>query len=136
MPYGLSGKIMSMHRCRTMQELGLYMLGEFDFAEKVLYSPSHLTLLKDQQADAGGPAHYVRWVLCVAGEGAVVAEIQVLDQDGAITAAGVPHKLHTVPEWSLVVDVGGTTSVVEDLCKQQTNKKNSQMLRFALESLW
>lgn len=80
-------------------------------------TPSNLTLLKDQQADAGGPAHYVRWVLGVAGEGAVVAEIQVLDQDGAITTAGVPHKLHAVPEWSLVVDIGGTTSVVEDLLR-------------------
>lgn len=79
------------------------------------YAPSHLTLLKDQQADAGGPAHYIRGVLGVAGEGAIVVELQVLDQDGAITAAWVPHKLHPVPERPLVVDIGGATSVVEDL---------------------
>lgn len=82
-------------------------------------TPSHLTLLKDQQADAGGPAHYVRGVLGVAGEGAVVAELQVLEQDGAITAARVPHKLQPVPERALVVDVGEATSVVEDLLRTE-----------------
>lgn len=71
-------------------------------------------LLKHQQADAGGPSHYVRGVLGVTGEGAVVAELQVLDQDGAITATWVPHKLQPVPEWSLVVEVGSAAGVVED----------------------
>lgn len=40
-----------------------------------------LTILKNQQADAGGAAHYVGGVLCVAGEGSVVTEVQVLDKD-------------------------------------------------------
>lgn len=94
------------------------MLGEFDLAEGAPPRRTrrhHLTLLKHQQADAGGPAHDVRGVLGVAGEGAVVAELQVLDEDGAIAAAGVPHELHPVPERALVVDIGGATSVVEDL---------------------
>lgn len=78
-------------------------------------APSHLTFLKDQQADAGGAAHYVRGILRITGEGAVVTEVQVLDQDGAIAAARVPHKLQPIPEWALVVDIGGTTGVVENL---------------------
>lgn len=56
-------------------------------------APSSITFLKDQQANAGGPAHNVRGVLGVTGEGAIVAEFQVLDQDGAVSAAGVPHEL-------------------------------------------
>lgn len=78
-------------------------------------TPEGLTFLKDQQADAGGAAHDVRGVLGVAGEGAVVAEVQVLDQDGAVAAVRVPHKLQPVPERALVVNVGGTAGVVEDL---------------------
>lgn len=85
-----------------------------------LTSPLPLTFFKDQQADAGGTAHNVRRVLGVTGEGSVIAELQVLDQDGAITPTWVPHKLHPVPEGSLVVHVGNTTSVVEDLQRTRT----------------
>lgn len=74
-----------------------------------------LTLLEDEQPHAGGPAHDVRGVLGVAGEGAVVAEVQVLDQDGAVATPRVPHKLQPVPEWPLVVQIGHTTGVVENL---------------------
>lgn len=75
----------------------------------------HLTLLEDEQPHVGGPAHDVRGVLGVAGEGAVVVEVQVLDQDGAVAAPRVPHKLQPVPEWPLVVQIGHTTGVVENL---------------------
>lgn len=74
-----------------------------------------LTFFKHQQAHTGRASHYVRGVLGVAGEGAIVAEIQVFDQDGAITAIRVPHKLQPVPEGALVVNVGLTAGVVEDL---------------------
>lgn len=78
-------------------------------------APSHLTFFKDQQPDAGGAADYVGGILGIAGEGAVVVVVQVLDQDGAIAAAGVPHKLQPIPEWALVVDIGGPAGVVENL---------------------
>lgn len=64
---------------------------------------TQLTLLEDEQSHAGGSAHDVRGVLGVTSKGAVVAEVQVLDQDGAVAAVWVPHELQPVPEWSLVV---------------------------------
>lgn len=77
--------------------------------------PPPLTFLKHQQADAGGTPHNVRGVLGVAGEGAVVVEVQVFNQDGAVAATRVAHKLHPVPEGALVVDVGLAAGEVEDL---------------------
>lgn len=70
--------------------------------------------LKHQQSDTGRPAHYVRGVLGVTGEGAVVIELQVFEQDGSVTATWVSHKLQSVSKGTLVVNVGSTTSVVED----------------------
>lgn len=84
------------------------------------FDPPPLTFLKDQQADAGGPAHDVRGVLGIAGEGAIIAELQVLDQDRAIAPTRVPHKLHPVPEGPLVVHIGNAASVVEDLQRTRT----------------
>lgn len=80
---------------------------------------SHLTFLKNQQADAGGPPHYVRGVLGVTGEGAVIIEVQVLDEDGAVTATRVPHKLQPVLEGALIVEVRFTPGVVEDLWRAE-----------------
>lgn len=83
---------------------------EFNLGDK-----PRLTFLKHQQSDTGRPAHYVRGVLGVTGEGAVVAELQVFEQDGSVTATWVSHKLQSVSKGTLVVQIGSTTSVVEDL---------------------
>lgn len=86
---------------------------EFNLGDKP--PTGRLTFLKHQQSDTGRPAHYVRGVLGVTGEGAVVIELQVFEQDGSVTATWVSHKLQSVSKGTLVVNVGSTTSVVEDL---------------------
>lgn len=73
------------------------------------------TFLEDVECDLGGLAHDVGGVLDVTGEGTVVGVVQVVDDDGAVLAAGVAHPLHPLLEAAHVIDVGLTLGIVEYL---------------------
>lgn len=78
-------------------------------------TPRPGTFLEHVEGDLRGLAHDVRRVLDVAGEGAVVAVVQVVDDDGAVLPAGVPHPLNALLERSHLIDVRLSLGVVEDL---------------------
>jgi len=75
----------------------------------------HRTFLEDVECDLGGLSHNVGGVLDIAGEGAVVGVVQVVNDDGAILAVGVAHPLHPLLEAAHIIDVGLALGIVEYL---------------------